>query len=133
MPRDAIVMDFYRRSCAEMQPKIEAALERPSGLKHRLHALIRPELLYFAPAPEVLRTLFRNGVDSKNQLSPFSPQNEGDPRHCLVSPHTTRLWRTDSFRARVSPAGVLWFFQMDVVFSWVISMSRRIKPGRISY
>jgi hypothetical protein len=54
-------------------------LEHASGLKHRLHALIRPELLYFAPAPEVLRTLFRNGVDSKNQLSPFSPQNEGDP------------------------------------------------------
>jgi hypothetical protein len=79
MLRDAIVMDFYRRSCAEMQPKIEAALEHASGLRHRLHALIRPELFYFAPAPEVLRTLFRNGTDSKNQLSPFSPQNEGDP------------------------------------------------------
>ena len=31
--KDAIVMDFYRRSCAEMQPKIEAALKNTSGLE----------------------------------------------------------------------------------------------------
>ena len=31
--KDAIVMDFYRRSCAEMQPKIEAVLEPARGLE----------------------------------------------------------------------------------------------------
>src|SRR6266480_974663 len=29
--KDAIVMDFYQRSCADMQPKIKAALERVGG------------------------------------------------------------------------------------------------------
>src|ERR1700733_12503243 len=43
--KDAIVMDFYRRSCAEMQPKIEAALEHASGLKARLQELIRVKLV----------------------------------------------------------------------------------------
>ena len=32
--KDAIVMDFYQRSCAEMQPKIEAALEAAAGLEN---------------------------------------------------------------------------------------------------
>jgi AcrR family transcriptional regulator len=31
--KDAIVMDFYRRSCAETQSKIEAALEGTAGLE----------------------------------------------------------------------------------------------------
>jgi len=47
--KDAIVMDFYRRSCEEMQPKIEAALEDVSGLEDRLRELIRVKLTHFAP------------------------------------------------------------------------------------
>ena len=39
--KEAIVMDFYRRSCEEMQPRIEAALEHESGLENRL----RPRIL----------------------------------------------------------------------------------------
>src|SRR6202048_4732283 len=42
--KDAIVMDFYQRSCAEMQPKIEAALEHATGLETRLRELIRVKL-----------------------------------------------------------------------------------------
>src|SRR5256714_9757122 len=44
--KDAIVMDFYQRSCAEMQPKIEAALEQATGLETRLRELIRVKLAY---------------------------------------------------------------------------------------
>src|SRR5215831_8006778 len=47
--KDAIVMDFYQRSCEEMQPKIEAALEDVSGLEDRLRELIRVKLTHFAP------------------------------------------------------------------------------------
>src|SRR5690349_5225698 len=58
--KDAIVMDFYRRSCAEMQPEIAAALEHASGLEKRLSALIRVKLGHFAPNRAVLRALLRN-------------------------------------------------------------------------
>src|SRR5258708_37371473 len=60
--KDAIVMDFYQRSCAEMQPKIEAALQHAAGLETRLRELIRVKLDYFAPNRGVLRALLRNGA-----------------------------------------------------------------------
>src|ERR1700726_4205344 len=46
--KDAIVMDFYRRSSAEMQPKLEAALESATGLENRLREVIRVKLAHFA-------------------------------------------------------------------------------------
>ena len=70
--KDAIVTDFYRRSCAEMQPKIEAALEPAKGLEARLRALIAVKLAYFAANRGVLRSLLRNGADPRHPLSPFS-------------------------------------------------------------
>src|SRR5689334_13797467 len=42
--KDAIVMDFYRRASAAMQPEIAAALEGVSGLEKRLRAVIRVKL-----------------------------------------------------------------------------------------
>src|SRR5262249_21249726 len=74
--KDAIVMDFYRRSCAEMQPRIEAALKPAHGLEARLRELIRVKLEYFAPNRGVLRALLRNGADPKHPLSPFNPQTK---------------------------------------------------------
>ena len=74
--KDAIVMDFYQRSCAEMQPKIAAALERANGLEARLAELIRVKLSHFAPNRGVLRALLRNGADPKHPLSPFSPETK---------------------------------------------------------
>src|SRR5215470_838241 len=74
--KDAIVMDFYKRSCAEMQPKIETALEHAKGLETRLRELIRVKLEHFAPNRGVLRALLRNGADPKHPLSPFSPQTK---------------------------------------------------------
>ena len=70
--KEAIVMDFYQRACAEMQPKIEAALEQASGLVARLRGLIQVKLTHFAPNRGVLRALLRNGADPKHPLSPFS-------------------------------------------------------------
>src|SRR5215831_4191467 len=70
--KDAIVMDFYRRACDEMQPRIEAALEGVRGLEARLRRLIEVKLEYFAPNRSVLRALLRNGADPRHPLSPFS-------------------------------------------------------------
>src|SRR5689334_14985549 len=45
--KDAIVMDYYHRSCADMQPRIAAALENVRGLEARLRELIRVKLVQF--------------------------------------------------------------------------------------
>src|SRR5580700_6856920 len=47
--KDAIVMDYYQRACAEMQPKIETVLDKARGLEDRLRELIRVKLVHFAP------------------------------------------------------------------------------------
>jgi hypothetical protein len=72
--KDAIVLDFYRSCCEEMQPKIEAAHQDASGLEQRLRELIRVKLTHFALNRGVLRALLRNGADPKHPLSPFSGQ-----------------------------------------------------------
>jgi AcrR family transcriptional regulator len=123
--KDAIVMDFYQRSCAEMQPKIEAALDRANGLEARLRELIRVKLVHFAPNRGVLRALLRNGADPQHPLSPFSPETKAIRdidiawfRRILVD-CGTRIPRD------IEPhlPGVLWFFQMGVIFFWVIDES----------
>ena len=123
--KDAIVMDFYQRSCAEMQPKIEAALEGAAGLEKRLRELIRVKLEHFAPNRGVLRALLRNGADPKHPLSPFSPQTKEIRdidlawfRRILVD-CGMRIPRDLEPRL----PGVLWFFQMGVIFFWVIDES----------
>jgi AcrR family transcriptional regulator len=123
--KDAIVMDFYQRACAEMQPKIEAALEHANSLEKRLRELIRIKLVHFAPNRGVLRALLRNGADPKHPLSPFSPETKAIRdidiawfRKILVD-CGTRIPRD------LEPhlPGVLWFFQMGVIFFWVIDES----------
>jgi AcrR family transcriptional regulator len=123
--KDAIVMDFYERSCAEMQPKIEAALEHASTLEARLRALIRVKLVHFAPNRGVLRALLRNGADPKHPLSPFSPQTKGirdidmDWFRRILVDCGMRIPRD----LEADLPGALWFFQMGVIFFWVIDES----------
>ncbi|HVP45344.1 MAG TPA: hypothetical protein VMT32_02130 [Bryobacteraceae bacterium] len=69
-------MEFYQRSCTEMQSKIERALKNPTGLERRLRKLIRVKFIHFAPNRSVLRTLLRNGVGPKHPLSPVSPETK---------------------------------------------------------
>lgn len=125
--KDAIVMDFYRRACAEMQPKIEAALEHARGLEARLRELIRVKLLHFAPDRGVLRALLRNGADPSHPLSPFSVETKEIRdidvawfRRILID-CGVRIPRDLEPRL----PGVLWFFQMGIIFFWVIDDSPR--------
>jgi AcrR family transcriptional regulator len=126
--KDAIVMEFYRRSSVEMQPKIEAALESAAGLEERLRQLIRVKWDHFAPHRGVLRALLRNGADPGYPLSPFSSQTR-EIRNIDLG------W----FRRIVVDCGVripkdlephlpdvLWFFQMGAIYFWVIDES----PGQ---
>lgn len=123
--KDAIVMEFYRRSSDEMQSKIEAALDGASGLEDRLLAVIRVKWAHFAPHRRIMRALLRSGADPGYPLSPFSSQ--------------TREIRTIDigwFRRIVVDCGlripkdlephlpdVLWFFQMGAIYYWVIDES----------
>jgi AcrR family transcriptional regulator len=123
--KEAIVMDFYQRSCAEMQPKIEAALEHENTLEARLRELIRIKLVHFAPNRGVLRALLRNGADPKHPLSPFSSETREIRdidiawfRRILID-CGTRIPRD----LEPQLPGVLWFFQMGVIFFWVIDES----------
>jgi AcrR family transcriptional regulator len=132
--KDAIVMDFYQRSFAEMQPKIEAALEEATGLESRLRQLIQVKLAHFAPNRSVLRALLRNGADPKHPLSPFSPETKEIRdididwfRRILVN-CGTRISRD----LEPDLPAVLWFFQMGVIFFWVIDESRdQVRTARL--
>ena len=123
--KDAIVLDFYQRSCEEMQPKIEAALERAGGLEMRLAELIRVKLEHFAPNRGVLRALLRNGADPKHPLSPFSSQTKAI-RDIDIA-WFERILTDCGVRIPRDLAphlpGVLWFFQMGVIFFWVVDES----------
>ena len=123
--KDAIVTDFYQRSCTEMQPRIEAALEQAKGLEKRLHELIAVKLAYFAPNRGVLRSLLRNGADPRHPLSPFSPDTAAIREIDIA--WFRRILTDCGMRIPrdLEPhlPGVLWFFQMGVIFFWVIDDS----------
>jgi AcrR family transcriptional regulator len=123
--KDAIVMAFYQRACEEMQPKIATAIDGVSGLEARLRELIRVKFDYFAPDRGVLRALLRNGADPKYPLSPFSTETK-DIRdvdiawfHRILDDCGFRIPRDLMPHLPV----VLWFFQMGVIFFWVIDDS----------
>ena len=123
--KDAIVMDFYRRSCAEMQPKLEAALAQASTLQLRLRELIQVKLAHFAPNRNVLRALLRNGADPQHPLSPFSPETK-EIRDIDIAWFARILVDCGTRIPRdLAPElpGVLWLFQMGVIFFWVIDDS----------
>jgi AcrR family transcriptional regulator len=123
--KDAIVMDFYRRSNAEMQPKIETALEQVAGLEARLRALIEVKLAHFAPNRGVLRALLRNGADPKHPLSAFSLETK-EIRDIDIAWFRQILLDCGMRIPRdLEPylPGLLWFFQMGVIFFWVIDES----------
>ena len=119
--KDAIVMDFYRRSSAEMQPRLARVLETESALEGRLRETIRVKLDHFTPDRDVLRALLRNGADPAHPLSPFSAETrevrETDIawfRQMLVG-CGTRIPRD----LEPELPGVLWLLQMGLIYFWV--------------
>ena len=123
--KEAIVLDFYRRSCDEMQPKIEEALKNATGLEVRLCELIRVKLSHFAPNRGVLRALLRNGADPKHPLSPFSPETKEIRDIDLAWFRSILMDCGVRVPKDLQPhlPGILWFFQMGVIFFWVIDES----------
>jgi AcrR family transcriptional regulator len=123
--KEAIVMEFYQRSCDEMQPKIGVALENVPRLEARLRELIRVKLEHFAPNRGVLRALLRNGADPKYPLSPFSAETKAIRDIDLTWFQRILVDCGMRIPRDLEPQlpGVLWFFQMGVIFFWVIDES----------
>ncbi len=123
--KEALVLDFYRRSCTQMQQRLEEAVSQSSGLEERLRDLIDVKLQHFAPNRGVLRALLRNGADPQHPLSPFSVETK-EIRDIdvawfqrILEDSGTRIPRDLAPQLPL----VLWFFQMGVIFFWVIDDS----------
>jgi AcrR family transcriptional regulator len=123
--KEAIVTDFYSRACTEMQPKIEASLDGVRGLEDRLRELIRVKLVHFATNRGVLRALLRNGADPKHPLSPFSRDTKAIRDIDIAWFQRILVDCGIRIPRDLEPhlPGVLWFFQMGVIFFWVIDES----------
>jgi AcrR family transcriptional regulator len=120
--KDAIVMAFYERSCAEMQPRIEQALAKSrDGLEERLQTLINVKLQYFAPYRGVLRALLKNGADPAHPLSPFAVNNK--PIRDVDVAWFQEVLGSSGIRVPkdLEPhlPEVLWMFQMGVIYFWI--------------
>src|SRR5579884_3970549 len=122
--KEAIVMDFYERSWAGMQPQLGEAL-KVKGLEARLRVLIQTKLDHFGPNRGVLRALLRTGADPQDPLSPFSEQTKAI--------RELDIWWfgkiLEGCGLRIPKdlephlPGMLWFLQMGVIFFWVIDDS----------
>lgn len=126
--KDALVLDFYARASGAMQPKIQAALEQASGLENRLREVIHVKLAHFAPDRAVLRALLRNGADPQQPLSPFSKATEAIRNQDIAWFEAMLVGCGVRIPRDLLPhlPGVLWFFQMGIIFFWVIDES----PGQ---
>jgi AcrR family transcriptional regulator len=123
--KEAIVLEFYRRASEEMEPKLKEALAGAPGFEDRLRNLIRVKLTHFAPNRGVLRALLRSGADPAHALSPFSARTKEIRDADIAS--FGRLLSDSKIRfprdlASALP-GILWFFQMGIIFFWVIDDS----------
>jgi AcrR family transcriptional regulator len=132
--KEALVMEFYQRSCAAMQPEIARALEGKRGLESRLRELIRAKLEHFSPNRTVLRALLRNGADPKYPLSPFSEETR-TIRDVDIA-WFARILEDCGIRIpeelRADLPAVLWFYQMGVILFWVTDDSfRQIRTRRL--
>ena len=123
--KDAIVLEFYRRASEEMEAKLEDAVTGAGRFENRLRNLILVKLDHFRPNRNILRALLRSGADPAHLLSPFSTETK-QIRDADIA--WFRRILSDSSIAiprGLEPAlpGILWFFQMGVIFFWVIDDS----------
>lgn len=132
--KEAIVMDFYRRSYDAMQDHIRTQVESAAKFESALYELIHAKLRAFEPNRGILRALLRNGADPKYPLSPFSEETR-DIRDQDIGWFARTLEvsgiRTPRDLSRHLPR-VLWFFQMGVILFWVTDDSpSQQRTGRL--
>ena len=120
--KDAIVLAFYQRSCAEMEERINEVVAKAAGkLEDRLKALIQVKMDYFAPYRGVLRALLKSGADPQDPVSPFADTNktirETDMARFQKVLRDSRVHVPKDLDPYMPE--VLWMFQMGVIYFWV--------------
>lgn len=131
--KEAIVLDFYQRSCDEMQPRIAEGLAKVAPkLEDKLKALIQAKLDYFAPYRGVLRALLKNGADPAHPLSPFSANNKAirdtDVAWFRKVLSDCRIRAPKDLEAHMPD--LLWMFQMGIIYCWVTDDSQNQQRTR---
>lgn len=123
--KEALVMAFYQTASEEMQPLVRDAVGQPGSFEERLRRLVQAKLDYFGPNRAVLRALLRSGVDPSHPLSPFS--DETKPIRETDLGWFGRLIETSDVAVptdlRPELPGLLWMFQMGVIYLWVTDES----------
>jgi AcrR family transcriptional regulator len=132
--KDAIVMAFYERSQGEMQPQIEALLEKSKTLESRLRAVISTKFECFAPNRKLLGALSAHS-DPEHPLSPFSKETSEIREQDIgffaraVSDSSVKL------TAGVEPylPRLLWMYQMGLILFWVYDHSEEQRRTMVLY
>ncbi len=118
--KDALVLAFYEKSIAEMEPLLDRALSSGTDLRKRIAALLGVKLKYFEASRGLLRTLAAH-VDPEHALSPFSERTrairEQDIRffeRAIAGSKTTVPHDLMSALPRM-----LWMYQMGIILYWI--------------
>jgi AcrR family transcriptional regulator len=122
--KDAIVMEFYRRTQEELVPLVEEGLSRAHGLKDRLRAVIDVKLKYCEPNRRLMAALSTH-VDPQHPLSPFSHQTreirDADTAFFCHALADAKVTIPDDLKTHLPR--LLWLYQMGLLLFWVYDRS----------
>jgi AcrR family transcriptional regulator len=123
--KEAMVMAFYERASAGMQPLLDEALASSDRLERQLHAMIQVKFRYFGPNRAFLGALLRHAADPNNPLSPFSEETR--PIRDLDIGFFAKALENAGFRTSKDLAPhlprLLWLYQMALIFFWLSDRS----------
>jgi AcrR family transcriptional regulator len=118
--KDAIVLAFYQRARADLEPRLEAA-QTDKRLAARLQALVETKFDYFKPNRRFLGALLGHAADAANPLSPFGHESR-EIREFDIAHFERALAETKtSVPADLAPhvGKILWFYQMGLILFWI--------------
>lgn len=123
--KDAIVLAFYDRAQAEMAGAVDDAIAAHRTFAARLEALVEAKLRYFEPNRKFLGALLGHTADRNNPLSPFGEGTSHMRAHDMET--FRRAVEGSDFEPPKDLAphlpGLLWAFQMSIVFFWLTDNS----------
>lgn len=132
--KDALVMAFYERAQGEMNPAIEAALDKAKTLEERLRLIITAKFDYFEPNRKLLGALSAH-VDPEHPLSPFSAQTAAIRNEDVASFERAVKDSNVKLPASVAPylGRLLWMYQMGLILFWVYDRSPNQERTKLLY
>ncbi len=123
--KEALVLAFYDRARAEMEPLLSEALTSPKKLEDRLRAMIAVKLAYFSPNRKFLGALLRSTADPGNPLSPFSAETVAIREFDFATLERAIEGSDVTPPKDLAPhlPHILWMYQMALIFFWLTDPS----------